>query len=500
MANLQLNSSDIFHLYKPSRCERRLYLMAFPPQPLDTQALHPLQSVDQQLHRHLLKAQGWKDLSEGPLNTRLRHSMKAWFNQEPFLYKPIFKWTWHMSEQVCELLLEPDFMIYTENGYLLRLVRNAHRISRENHADALFTMQYQGWLYEKIFGTAPQRLEIYHAQGNILEVPPADPGLLEQALIDLLHLKTAQEMPYSPISWTKCQACLFRSVCWSWAEKNQDLALLPNLHAKLLLALREAGAQTISDLLEHFPEEKLAQFVWYEGTACRKLGPEKAKAMRQMAEVILSGQPKLLQPVQLPMTRHWALFDLEGVPAQWGHTERIYLWGLSLMGPRGEENLQTLSPDLSKKSDQKAWRQFLSKARQILEVHGDIPFLHWGNYEAQSLSLYLKRYGDDQGIGQRIQKNLLDLWALLKASILIPLPSYSLKVIEEYVGFQRPDKDTGGYWSVMSYLKSTSTRNHKQRERLQQKLLAYNHADRLAMWYVLQWFQEFLAKQTDSHQ
>jgi predicted RecB family nuclease len=493
MPIIQLKSSDIFHFYKPSRCERRLYLMEFPPEQFETAHLSHLKEADQQLERHFLKGlQDFKDLSKGPNVSRLRDSMKAWMDKKPVLYKPLFSYTYAWQGQDFELMLEPDFLVWDDEGYCLRLCRNARKINRENHADLILMAQYQGWLYAQIFGEAPPHLEIYNNSGRLLEIKPAEPEFIENQVQQFLALKSSPELPYSPISWTKCQSCAFREYCWDKAEEIQDIALVPMLEARLILALREAGAKTVNDFLALFPEERLAEFIWHEGQNPRKIGAEKAHNMRQMAQVVLTGRPHLLQDPQLPQTAYWAMFDLEGVPAQPGHSERVYLWGLSLMGPDGEDNLQTLAPHLSRKADQTAWMEFLAKAGKIFETHGDIPFIHWGSFEVQSLKLYSQRYGDPQGIARRVKKNLLDFWALLKASVLIPLPSYSLKVIEQYVGFDRPDKETGGYWSVVSYLKSTSTRNQSKQLRLQQELLDYNHADLVAMWHVVEWFQAFM--------
>jgi predicted RecB family nuclease len=495
MPNIKFKSSDIFHFYKPTRCERRLYLMESPPEQIDIAQLSHLKDADQQLERHFLKGmQEWKDLSKGPDVSRLRDSSRAWLEKNPILYKPLFSHELEYEGQVFELMLEPDFLVWNESGYCLRLCRNARKISKENHADLIFLAQFQGWLYLQIFGEAPHRLEVYNNSGRLLEITPADPELLSPQVLQFLTLKSATELPYSPISWTKCQSCAFQTYCWDQAEAIQDIALVPMIEARLILALRAAGARTVDDFLTHFPEQRLAEFVWYEGQNPRKIGLEKAQNMLQMAEVVITGRPRLLQDPHLPQSEYWAMFDLEGVPAQQGHSERVYLWGLSLMHETGEENLQTFAPHLSRKADQTAWLQFLDKAAAIFAKHGDIPFIHWGSFEVQSLQLYTRRYGDPHGVARRIKKNLLDFWSLLKASVLIPLPSYSLKVIEQYVGFDRPDKETGGYWSVVNYLKSTSTRSRTKQERLQQELLNYNHADLIAMWHVVTWFQKFLCE------
>ena len=118
--------------------------------------------------------------------------------------------------------------------------------------------------------------------------------------------------------------------------------------------------------------------------------------------------------------------------------------------------------------------------------------MHWGSFEPYCIKLYSQRFGDRRGVAKRIQNNLLDFFNVLKQSVIIPLPSYSLKVIEKYVGFERPDQDTGGYWSVVSYLKSISTKNMARRDQIRDQLMAYNCSDLEAMWHVMRWFQKLI--------
>ena len=73
---------------------------------------------------------------------------------------------------------------------------------------------------------------------------------------------------------------------------------------------------------------------------------------------------------------------------------------------------------------------FLEKADRIFAEYGDIPFVHWATYEKTYLRRYVDRYGDVDGVAARIETNLLDLLRVTPNSIVLPLPSYSLKVVE----------------------------------------------------------------------
>ncbi len=72
------------------------------------------------------------------------------------------------------------------------------------------------------------------------------------------------------------------------------------------------------------------------------------------------------------------------------------------------------------------------------------PFVHWHHYERVHLDMYIDRFGDPKGVAARVKENLLDLLPITQRSIALPLPSYSLKVIEQYIGFERTQKEYGG--------------------------------------------------------
>ncbi len=67
----------------------------------------------------------------------------------------------------------------------------------------------------------------------------------------------------------------------------------------------------------------------------------------------------------------------------------------------------------------------------------ELPFVHWANYERTKLNLYLERYGDRDGVGERVLANLLDLLAVTRDASRVPLSSYSLKRVETLTGYRR---------------------------------------------------------------
>jgi predicted RecB family nuclease len=85
------------------------------------------------------------------------------------------------------------------------------------------------------------------------------------------------------------------------------------------------------------------------------------------------------------------------------------------------------------------------------------------------------------------------LLPVTRAAIALPLPSYSLKVVEEYVGFRRTQDEYGGDWAMAQFILATETDDAAERNRRMGEILKYNEEDLAATWAVFEWLR---AKQT----
>jgi predicted RecB family nuclease len=141
--------------------------------------------------------------------------------------------------------------------------------------------------------------------------------------------------------------------------------------------------------------------------------------------------------------------------------------------------------------DKKGWDVFRDRAEKLLASYGNIPFVHWSHYERTKISAYIERHGDPKGIAASILDNLFDLLPVTQKAVMLSLASYSLKVIEEYVGFQRTQDEYGGAWSMAHYIEATETEDEATRQQLINDILKYNEEDLAATWAVLCWLRNF---------
>ena len=182
------------------------------------------------------------------------------------------------------------------------------------------------------------------------------------------------------------------------------------------------------------------------------------------------------------------MFDLEGMPPHLDKLEKIYLWGMRVFGNRPGPFIG-VTAGFGDGGDREGWQRFLSAAAGIFAEYGDIPFVHWAAYEKSHVTQYIDRYGDPDGTAARVLRNLLDLLPITKNTVVLPLPSYSLKVVEGYVGFKRKQEEYGGAWAMAKFIEATETQSEAERNTLMAEILKYNEEDLAATWTVFEWLR-----------
>ncbi|MBN1594617.1 TM0106 family RecB-like putative nuclease, partial [candidate division FCPU426 bacterium] len=255
----------------------------------------------------------------------------------------------------------------------------------------------------------------------------------------------------------------------------------------LVQVLAAQGVDTIPRLLQRYDEAELAEISRPWGKGMKKVGGM-ARSIRRNAEALHTGREILLQPPQFPASGNYVMFDLEGLPPHLDEWQKIYLWGMQVFGERPgffQPALAGFGPD----GDRQGWESFLAQAGDVFQCYGNIPFVHWHHYEKTNIAAYRARYGDRENIAQRVMDNLFDLLPCTKQSLALPVPSYSLKVVEKYVGFARTMEEFGGDWAMAKYIEATETEDAQEREEVIQQIMKYNEEDLQALWAVFQWLR-----------
>jgi predicted RecB family nuclease len=486
---MRLRASDFISNHRPTRCDLRVFLRRrgeaeAAPGPYD-EVLHRLGLRHEKDHLATLGA--FTDVSDASFQEHVKRTADAIAKKVPILYQAAFLVTEKIGESEVEIVGVPDFLILDGDGYLIRDSKMSRRIDEENHPEILLQVQLYGWLFEKSCGAAPKRLQVHSSTGEIVTIPYDGGASALQELERLLAIKQLSAEPYEPVGWTKCGGCGFNDRCWSKAEGNSDVALVYCVDQSLARTLNNQGIRTRKELLAKFDVASLSEFKRPYGSREQRVG-KSAERILQFADAMEKKQETVLAVPAIPPHHNYVMFDLEGMPPHLDELDRIYLWGTQVYGEKPSEFMFALS-GFGVDGDKEGWLGFLANAERIFKTYGDIPFVHWAPYEQTYLRRYVERFGDAEGIAARVEGNLLDLLTVTRESVVLPLPSFSLKVVEDYVGFKRKQSEYGGAWAMAMFIEATETSDEGKRKQLMDKIVAYNKEDLEAMWVVLEWLR-----------
>jgi predicted RecB family nuclease len=485
---MQLSASDFHRAYRPSECDLRVYLHQ-----KGIKAAHPgpYEEVIRRLgirheRTHFATFPDIVDLSQGSSEERQTNTLKAIQAGARAVYQPFFAATVQLGGKACEVVGIPDFLIREGENYVIRDVKMSRRINDKDHPEIPWQLRLYAWLFELAVGYPPVRLEVFNGKSELIIVEGE--GCVDE-LSRLIALISAANEPFEPVGWTRCGGCGYHDRCWTEAEERNDVALVLKVDKNLARALRSINVASYDQLLAQFDEARLSAFEKSWGKRTQKVGKAAADILLS-ARALLSKQPISLAAPALPATKNFVMFDLEGLPPHLDELDKIYLWGMQVFGDNPSPYMAATA-GFGLNGDKEGWDSFLDCAGKLIAFHGNIPFVHWSHYERTKIKAYIDRHGDRDGVAAAILANLFDLLPVTQNAVMLPLPSYSLKVVEEYVGFTRTQDEYGGAWSMAHYIEATETEDEATRHKLMNDILKYNEEDLAATWAVLCWLKSF---------
>jgi predicted RecB family nuclease len=510
-----LSPSSITRLYEPSECSRRTWLR-------DVAELEPAPEggfekfLKEQGIRHeariveKLKGDGFSviDIDGFDNNNAYADTVAAVQAGGSVVFQAMLETVTEIDGQEVRIFGYPDFLIPDGDGWIVadaKLSRSIHKSDGKERGDkrAIFLqLRLYGWLFEQSFPGVPYSLRVYNgASGE--EAVEADGGA--SALLELgrvVEIRSLAEEPAELVGWSKCGPCGYKEHCWPIAEEQKALGLVVDIDKKLAPKLEAEGISSYPQVAEVLDAVELAKLKSQRGdnvAGARRILENIEALMRDepVRRIGDDGSPVAIDN-RVTESDTYVMFDLEGLPPELDEDKRVYLWGMQVFhasGDKGEfiDCLAKFGDD----GDEKGWEEFLRQARGLIDEHGDIYFVHWAHYENTMIKTYIERYGDDEhGTAAKVMDLLLDLLPITRESIALPLPSYSLKVIEQSdavfkaTGFKRTAADVAkGDESIAAYMEAVETDNMSRRQEIVDAICAYNQEDLEATWAVQNWLR-----------
>jgi len=246
-----------------------------------------------------------------------------------------------------------------------------------------------------------------------------------------------------------CRTCPFSSECFKEIVNSESLTFLHGVKGKTLEKLNSYGINTLKDVINMSPiVEQL-------------IGKEKTKRLIVQAQSILENRPILIRPV--PKISEGLYLDIESyTPINFD-----YLFGILDDGVY----IPFLASDPSSESNVfKEVVKYISKTNK--------PVYHFHNYEINRFKKLARKYNVE--LSKSFFSRFVDVYKMYIDHVALPVPSYSLKSIARYFGFNWRTQ-LNGQLVVHSYAEYLATGD----ERILQEILTYNEDDVRATEFIL---------------
>lgn len=302
---------------------------------------------------------------------------------------------------------------------------------------------------------------------------------METILQDCIATLQQPEAPEVFIARNRCSLCHWYSYCYSIAQTEEHLSLIPGVTASRYLQLKAHNLTTVESLAYRSPEA-LATLPGFNSEIAQKLTLQAQSNLQNRAIPREMGQ--LCLKTELPTAPIELYFDIEAEP----ELNLAYLHGvLKVDRQSGEE---TFYPFLAESPDDEEtiWHQFL----ELVWRYPDAPIFHFCPYEVQTVERLGKLYNTPSHLITPLIPRFVDLHERVTRAVILPVESYALKPIARWLGFNWQDPNANGALAICWY----SDWLDQGDRALLDALIRYNEDDCRAMHRLKDWLVEFIGQ------
>lgn len=254
-----------------------------------------------------------------------------------------------------------------------------------------------------------------------------------------------------------CSICEYPDLCKLDRELTDDLVRVANITQNQIKRLGSVGITTMTALAEADDSQRPA-----------KMSEETFKKIRRQAGIqlrsIRSGEPEfeLFDDPAIQYLPHRSeldiFFDFEGFPyfTERGGLEYLfgnYDWGTGQNEGEPKYELFTEFWAHNRAEEKIAFESFMSWAIDRLKRDPDAHIYHYASYEASALKRLASRHGvyENEVDWLIATGRLIDMYEVVRNSMVIGEESYSIKKLERYYDFQRLGNVQKGDKSIEEY-------------------------------------------------
>ena len=289
-----------------------------------------------------------------------------------------------------------------------------------------------------------------------------------------LKMLCLQLEPEVFISRQKCSLCHWYSYCYERAKAKNHLSLVPGITPKRYESLKDMGLESL-ELIATANNLNIE----------KKIGRDIGKRLRQQARALLldtaliNSDFNLVNSDRLPSADIELYFDIEAEPER----NLDYLLGILLVDNVNQK--QEFYPFLAENIEEEArvWQEFF----EFVNNYPHAPIFHFSAYEVDTIKRLARLYSTPKIQTKALVSRCVDVHHWVTQSVILPVESYSLKSLANWLGFQWRESTASGDQSVCWYDNWLSTGDRN----LLNAILSYNEDDCYATYYLKDWLVKF---------
>jgi uncharacterized protein len=291
------------------------------------------------------------------------------------------------------------------------------------------------------------------------------PQLEEELLLIDEIIKNKKKI--SPNYVRTCRVCEWRYYCKKTAAESLDLTLISGIGGRIKKKLIKLGISDVPSLaevdLKSLPQDlkSIADFDFFI---------KQAKSL-SLKEAIIR------ENIRFPKTPIELYVDIEGS----SHHNFVWIIGC-LMRKDGEVKYLSFLANTPKEEKE----MVVSFSDFISNLGSDFTLYHWSSAEPQYFKNLFSRHSLPKKMLDTLNHSSFDLFPIFKSKIILPLFTYTLKDVANFLGFQWHDPLADGATSIVLFDKWYLEKDKKSL----QKAISYNSDDCKALLII----KDYLSK------
>ena len=272
-----------------------------------------------------------------------------------------------------------------------------------------------------------------------------------------LEAFSVESMTWHCPSKVNCEICEYPNLCSDDRLETDDLVQVANITQSQIAKLASAGITTMHQLAEATDEQRPPRLTEETFHKVRMQAQAQVESIRTGKPYHLLLDDPMIQFLP-PRSELDIFFDFEGFPyfTERGGLEYLfgnYVWGEGVNEGIALDSLFTEFWAHNREQEKEAFSSFMVWAMDRMNRDPNAHIYHYASYEVTALKRLAQRHGVfEQEVSWLIAtERLVDMYNIVRNSLVVGEESYSIKKLERHYDFQRSSDVTKASASIDEY-------------------------------------------------